>query len=137
MKLNHLHIKAPDVAQAESFYRKYFGFKPAFDHPGAAFLIDDGGFLLAIFEYKPGEKRFTYPEWYHFGFCLTEESEVRELYTQMRADGVDFPRPLKEFDDGTVNFYCLDPAGHRVEVSWNPDEAKLFRVREKSAGAAR
>jgi len=134
MHLNHLHIKAPDLESADRFYRDYFGFKTAFEHEGASFLIDDGGFLLAIFQYKPGEKRFTYPEWYHFGFCLTDESAVRELYARMRADGVEFARPLKEYDDGTVNFYCLDPAGHKVEVSWNPEEAKLFRP--KTAASA-
>ncbi|HEY9870301.1 MAG TPA: VOC family protein, partial [Candidatus Obscuribacterales bacterium] len=78
-----------------------------------------------------------YPEWFHFGFCLTKESDVRELYSRMRAGKVSFARHLKQYEDGTVNFYCLDPANHRVEVSWNPDEARLFREPQLSrAGVA-
>ncbi len=126
MKMNHLHLKARDLEATRRFYEKYFGFRKAFDHEGAAFLIDDGGFLLAIFEYKKDDVQHNFPDWFHFGFCLTEEAEVRELYGRMRADKVGFSRPLKEYDDGTVNFYCVDPAGHKVEVSWNPEEAHLF-----------
>lgn len=129
MKLNHLHIKAQNLDETRRFYETYFGFKKAFDHEGAAFLIDQGGFLLAIFQYEPGQSVHKYPSWFHFGFCLTREDQVRELYAQMRAADVEFERPLKEYEDGTVNFYCLDPAGHKVEVSWNPDEAVLFEHR--------
>lgn len=128
--MNHLHIKASDLEATRKFYEMYFGFQKAFDcHEDAAFLIDDGGFLLAIFQYKPGEPKVSFPEWYHHGFCLTDESDVRDLYTKMRRDGVEFARQLKEFDDGTVNFYCVDPAGYKVEVSFNRQEAHLFRER--------
>lgn len=127
MKLNHLHLKANNLEETRKFYERYFGFRKAFDcHDDAAFLIDDGGFLLAIFEYGNDQPRHSFPSWFHFGFCLTKEDEVRDLYSRMRADTVPFARSLKEYEDGTVNFYCLDPAGHKVEVSFNPQEAKLF-----------
>lgn len=127
MHLNHLHIKAKNLDATRKFYEEYFGFTKAFDHEGAAFLMDDSGFLLAIFEYKEGQQQHHYPEWFHFGFCVQDESSVRRLYAEMRANQIEFARPLKEFDDGTVNFYCIDPAGHNVEVSWNPEESKLLR----------
>jgi catechol 2,3-dioxygenase-like lactoylglutathione lyase family enzyme len=137
MKLNHLHIKAHNLDEIRRFYEEFFGFKKAFDHEGAAFLIDESGFLLAIFEYGPGDPVHRFPDWFHFGFCLSDETRVRELYTEMRAKNVEFARPLKEYDDGTVNFYCLDPAGHKVEVSWNPDEAQLFNQREPATSTTR
>lgn len=128
MSLNHLHIKATNLKETRQFYEKYFDFVEAFDcgHKDAAFLVDAGGFLLAIFEYAHGEPKFTFPDWFHFGFCRARESDVHEIYSKMRADKVSFARALKVFDDGTVNFYCYDPAGHKVEVSWNPEESKLF-----------
>ncbi|HEY9684534.1 MAG TPA: VOC family protein [Oculatellaceae cyanobacterium] len=126
MKLNHLHIKTTDLPATKTFYEKYFGFTKAFDHPQGEFLIDEGGFLLAIFAYKNDEPQFQYPAWFHFGFCLTDEALVRTLYAQMEADNVRFAETLTEYDDGTVKFDCLDPGGHKIEVSWNPDEAPLF-----------
>ena len=131
MRLNHMHLKSNNIDATRKFYEKYFGFQKAFDHEGAAFLIDDGGFLLAIFEYKKGEKQTPFPEWYHHGFCLTEEAQVRDLYTRMRQDGVEFARQLKEWEDGAVVYYCYDPAGYKVEVSWHPDEARLVRQRQQ------
>lgn len=127
MQLNHLHLKAHNLDATRVFYEKYFGFRKAFDHENAAFLCDDSGFLLAIFAYKGDEPAFEFPDWFHFGFCLSKESAVRELFAQMRSDQVEFARPLKEFRDGTVNFYCFDPAGHKVEVSWNAVEVQQLK----------
>jgi catechol 2,3-dioxygenase-like lactoylglutathione lyase family enzyme len=131
MRMNHLHLKSHDFDATRRFYEKNFGFKKAFDHQGAAFLMDEAGFLLAIFEYEKGQARTSFPEWYHHGFCLTEEHQVRDLYAQMRRDGVEFSRQLKEWQDGAVNFYCYDPAGYKVEVSWHPEEARLLRQRQQ------
>lgn len=137
MHLNHLHLKARNLESTRKFYERYFGFTKAFDHEGAAFLMDESGFLLAIFEYKEGQPVHHFPEWFHFGFCMQNEGAVRKLYADMRAEQVEFARPLKEYDDGTVNFYCVDPAGHKVEVSWNPDEAKLLRRTALTAASSR
>lgn len=126
MKMNHLHIKAHNVTATSAFYKKYFGFTEAFPHESGEFLMDEFGFLLAIFPYSQNESSHRYPEWFHFGFCVEREDIARNLYKKMRQEGVDLPRPLKEFDDGTVNFYCQDPAGHKIEVAWHPDEAKLL-----------
>jgi catechol 2,3-dioxygenase-like lactoylglutathione lyase family enzyme len=137
MKLNHLHIKTENLAETREFYENYFGFKQAFDHGEGAFLMDEAGFLLAIFPYKKDEPRFRFPEWFHFGFCMPDEDTVRNLYMRMRNDGTQFVRPMKVYDDGTVHYLCLDPAGNRIEVSWNAEESQIMHKREPLMAGSR
>ena len=46
---------------------------------------------------------------------------MRELYARMSAAGVRFTRELTEYDGEATVFYCLDPDGTKIEVSWHVD----------------
>jgi catechol 2,3-dioxygenase-like lactoylglutathione lyase family enzyme len=124
MRLNHLHLKTPDLKKTQSFYERYFGFTTQEKMDGFWFFIDESGFLLAIEETKPGEPATELPKWFHFGFCLDNPEKVTKLFERMKADNVPFARELTGEDGEWLNFNCFDPSGHKVEVSWGKEDAQ-------------
>lgn len=116
--MNHLHITAVSVAESCAFYERFFGFRKTFDHGEGAFLQDADGFLLAIDPAADG-KPVEFPSWFHLGRCLDSPEPVHALFADMQAAGVRFARELQTFGEDAVNFYCFDPGGFKIEVSWN------------------
>src|SRR5437867_2595999 len=119
MRLNHVHLAGPDLAALEAFYTRWFGFrrKPMAEEDGTVFLVDESGFLLALDEAKEAH---TFPAWFHLGFCQPHPNAVRALYARMKQAGrIRFARELTEFDGEATVFFCLDPAGTKIEVSWH------------------
>ena len=82
------------------------------------FLENEDGFLLAL---DPVDAVPALPACFHLGFCLRDGHAVRELPARMLADGVELATELRDSGDEAVAFYCLDPAGYRLEVSWHAD----------------
>ena len=116
MDLNHLHLGSRDVAASRAFYETYLGFRHKFDHEMGVFLENEDGFLLAI---KPIRHIPVLPEWFHLGFCLPDGASVKAVYDAMTAGGVPMAKEYAEYDDSAAAFYCLDPDGYRIEVSWH------------------
>ena len=118
MTLNHLHLGSADVAASRAFYARWFGFRHEADHGRGVFLRDREGFLLAI---DPADDVPTLPAWFHVGFCLADGDAVRALHARMLEAGVTMATELRDFGADAVAFYCLDPDGYRLEVSWHAD----------------
>ena len=115
-----MQIGSNDIERSAEFYRSYFGFRNCGTESGIIFLRDSKSFLLAI---RKLEAPIELPPWLHMGVGLNDPQEVRNLYSRMKADGVRFSRDLDE-GDGWVAFYCYDPGGHIVEVSWDRPDSK-------------
>ena len=118
MNLNHVHLAGPDVKALQAFYEKWFGFRKTADHGDGAFLVNDAGFLLAI---DPVAKAPPFPAWFHLGFCLTEPRAVTNLHARMRRARVRIVRKLLTEKGAFASYYCADPAGTRIEVSWHAE----------------
>lgn len=118
MHLNHVHLAGPDVAALEDFYVRWFGFGRKASHDDITFLVDGAGFLLAI---DAVDAPHEFPSWFHLGFCQDAPQTVRDLFAKMKAGGVRFARELTEYDGEATVFFCLDPAGTKIEVSWHKD----------------
>lgn len=117
--LNHIHLGAVDVAATRAFYERWFGFAHEADHGDGVLLRGPGDTLIAI---DPVAKRGDWPTWFHVGFCLDAEEEVTDLHAQMSAAGVDMATELREFPAEAAAFYCRDPDGVPIEVSWHRRE---------------
>ena len=113
MRINHLHLDSANVSRSIEFYERYFGLRKRSEHHGLAFLEDDGGLQMAI---GPLEKPADFPSWFHFGFAKVDPDQVRSLYRNMKADGVQIAKELVD-KEGCVTFHCYDPSGYKVEVS--------------------
>ncbi len=116
MDLNHLHLGARDVAASRAFYERFFGFRHRSDHGEGVFLENDDGFLLAI---DPVDEVPELPSWFHLGFCLDGMAEVKSIHDAMAAEGTRIVKDYAEYDGEAAAFYCLDPDGYKIEVSWH------------------
>ncbi len=114
--MNHVHLGTKDLARSCGFYEKYFGFRKEADHGDGAFLRDEKGFLIAV---DPVSTLPELPGWFHLGFCLDAPEKVKAVHEKMKADGVEFTRDIREFGDDAVSFFCKDPDGYKIEVSWH------------------
>lgn len=118
MKLNHMNLPVPDVAEARQFYERYFGFTFSFDedHGKLVFLRDEAGFLLALRQAESNSD--VLPPSFHFGFRIESLEEVRKLYETMKQDGVSFAKELRS-GERWATFYCWAPGKAQLEVSWD------------------
>ena len=116
MKLNHLHFQSARPRETSAFYQEYFGFRAHVELGPTVVLANDERFFLAI-DPAPGAEPVD-GEALHFGFCLRDADEVRMLYALMKGAGVPFTKDLTDLSPNATQFYCVDPAGNRVEVGW-------------------
>jgi catechol 2,3-dioxygenase-like lactoylglutathione lyase family enzyme len=116
VNLNHLNLRVRDAAACRDFYRRHFGFEPAFEAEGGYFLRNHEGFLLAV---VPASSHQPLPDGFHIGFGLPRAEDVLALHRDLadaavRVTGVDDHRPGETY----VTFRCWDPDGTEVEVYW-------------------
>jgi len=116
MNLNHIHIGTKNISKSRHFYEEFFGFRKKFDHGDGVFLENEAGFLIAI---DPVEDVPVLPNWFHFGFCLSDPKLVKTIYDKMKSQGVRFAKDFKEYGDDAASFFCFDPDGYKFEVSWH------------------
>lgn len=112
MDLNHFHLQAKDVQKTKLFYESYFEFKEIFSNENKVYLLNRDGFTLGLD--KP-ERQEPLPAWFHFGFSVDSQAQLRSLYQRMSMNGVVMLGGLNLADD-PMNFYCKDPDGNTIEV---------------------
>jgi len=113
MDLNHLHLHVGNLDHAKRFYESYFGFREHMRHADILFLRNTSGFELAL---RPVRKPSSFPEWFHFGFCLASEGAVRKLHKRLSAGGVRVC-DVEDYEN-YVTFRCKDPDGYNIEIYW-------------------
>lgn len=116
MNLNHIHIGTRDLQKSVAFYSGLFGFKKKFDHEPGIFLDNDNGFLIAI---DPVNEVPTFPGWFHIGFCLSSETEVKNIFKKAKEMNVKIAREMMTEKDQFASFFIFDPDGYKIEVSWH------------------
>lgn len=113
MDLNHFHIQTKNLEKARSFYETYFEFKGDYVCDAkSVFLRNNANFFLGLKEIAAPEKL---PDWFHFGFGLESEEEIRSLFKKMKSDKNIMVGNLEDSGD-PMNFYCADPDGNNIEV---------------------
>jgi catechol 2,3-dioxygenase-like lactoylglutathione lyase family enzyme len=115
VSMNHLQLGSLDPEKTRRFYESYFGFRPTGGEHAMSFLENDAGFVLSLRKLDAPQ---PLPAWFHIGLRLQDPNAVRELHGRMRRENVRFARDIAE-GDGWVAFYCYDPDGTTVEVSWD------------------
>src|SRR5579864_5616998 len=118
MDLNHIHLHVASVERAASFYERCFGLKRHLWHGDTLFMRDQAGMDLAL---APGGAA-AMPDWFHIGFRLGAEDEVRRLFDHVLAEGADVRAPLSVEPDFAF-FRYADPDGYLIEVYWEPQPA--------------
>jgi catechol 2,3-dioxygenase-like lactoylglutathione lyase family enzyme len=117
MDLNHLNLRVRDAVACRDFYRRHFGFHPAFEAEGGFFLRNDEGFLLAL---VPSVQHHALPDGFHIGFTQRDPDSVSKLHSVLSDHGV-VVGPVEDLrpDEEYVTFRCWDPDGTEIEVFWD------------------
>jgi catechol 2,3-dioxygenase-like lactoylglutathione lyase family enzyme len=123
MKLNHLNLTVPDVAETRRFLETYFGLQgsvnPYTGEPvegaesrsGFAVLFDNAGMVLTLMKGKASD--IHYPPTFHIGFIQESEEKVNELNRRLKEAGFDVQPPQRSH---AWTFYVQAPGGFMVEV---------------------
>jgi catechol 2,3-dioxygenase-like lactoylglutathione lyase family enzyme len=115
MRLNHLNLTVPDIAQNRQFFETHFGFRCVAQRgPDAlAVLIDESGFVLTLNNFGNATE-VKYPGAFHIGFRQESREQVDEMHKRLELAGLDVG-PAKHFH-GAWTFYFRAPGGFLVEV---------------------
>ena len=115
MKLNHIDLQVSNVSAAREFFETHFGLRCTYQRREQLALMDDGdGLVLAVsnlFDSPPP----VYPNDFHIGFILDNESDVRAVRDRLVTANV----PIKtDLSRGGPNIYfmCVGPDGVVIEV---------------------
>jgi catechol 2,3-dioxygenase-like lactoylglutathione lyase family enzyme len=130
MQLSHIHLLSTNLSRSVAFYvdnlrLRYFGrqiidrARYITDHwmpegTEIAFVRDDLGGEIAI------ERAATvaeFPAWFHFGFLLSSEAEVEELYSRMQSNGVPLRKLTREGQ--ILGFRAYDPDRYLLEFCYD------------------
>lgn len=120
MKLNHIDLQVPDVQEAAAFFERWFAFEQLSNRqsPAIAILRGAGDFTLVLQRRAAGER---YPEGFHIGFLLDEESQVLAFHARARAAGLAISE-VQRNGRGTLT-YLRGPGELLIEVSHRPPRA--------------
>lgn len=121
MRLNHLDLHVPNVAETRDFFVRHFRLTQTETRgaDGLAILHDDHGLELVIS--RPIEKFGSADtptaghNTYHIGFTLESRTEVDRLHAELSSAGVEIWSPPREMR-GLWLFYCFAPGRILVEV---------------------
>jgi catechol 2,3-dioxygenase-like lactoylglutathione lyase family enzyme len=63
----------------------------------------------------------------HIGFVLRDIADVDPWHVFLRDNGARIVAAPRTHRDGARSFYCLDPAGNRVQIIFHPPLAGALR----------
>jgi len=116
MRLNHLDLSVPDVAQSRAFFENYFGLRcivaVSRGDDDVAVLTDEQGCAMTLnnLDKRPVE----YPGGFHVGFMQDSRERVNEIHERLKCDGFDVELP-REYH-GAWTFFFRAPGGFDIEV---------------------
>lgn len=112
MKLNHLNLSVPDIAETRAFFETYFGFAAVGEarNDNIAILFGEDGFILTLMR----AEQPTYPRMFHIGFAQDSDDAVDEIHQRLSADGLEVNPPKRLH--GAWTFYYQAPGGILVEI---------------------
>jgi catechol 2,3-dioxygenase-like lactoylglutathione lyase family enzyme len=124
MRLNHIDLHSPVVAETASFFVDHFGLTLVEKRGKDAFyrLTDGSGLVLVvsppIMSLGGGDQVSLGAQTYHIGFLLPTRDEVDAACQRLRASGVQVNAPKDRH--GAYVFYVVIPGNILVEVGHRP-----------------
>ena len=106
MRLNHLDLTVPNVAQSRAFFETYFGLRCIVSvsrgNDDLVVLTDEAGFALTLNNFD--KTQVEYPGGFHIGFMQDSRESVDEIYERLKSDGFDVESP-REFHGAWTFFF--------------------------------
>jgi catechol 2,3-dioxygenase-like lactoylglutathione lyase family enzyme len=121
LSLNHLNLVVRDLAAAQAFFERHFGFALRDRRGDAIVVLDDGhGFTLVLS--SPPQSRGespVYPDGFHVGFLVRSAADVDAAHRRLTDGGLDVPKAPRKMR-GTYGFYFRELDGILFEVAVGP-----------------
>jgi catechol 2,3-dioxygenase-like lactoylglutathione lyase family enzyme len=119
MRLNHLDLPVPNVAEARNFFVELLGFVhvETLGSEGLSILHDEGGLTLVLSRRRRTGAQ-TFPDTFHIGFHLESSEDVSAAYD--RLNGAGYAEGPPTLQRGAFSFYCTGPGEVMVEVAYRP-----------------
>ena len=118
MRLNHLDLTVPNVAQSRAFFETYFGLRCIVSvsrgNDDLVVLTDEAGFALTLNNFD--KTQVEYPGGFHIGFMQDSRERVDEIYERLKSDGFDVESP-REFHRAWTFFFRAGRLRHRSPAS--------------------
>lgn len=124
-RLSVLTIGADDLPAMKKFYEDTFGWQPLAGNNDIVFYKMNG-FLFSLCKRKPlAEFIGISPEGngfrgVSFGYNVSTEKQVRDLYELLKAKGVTIVSEPRQPSFGGLFFYFQDIEGNILEIAFNP-----------------
>lgn len=122
-RVNLVTLAVADVAAAVDFYRRAFGWEPAFVVDDTAFF-DVGGIVLGLWSGMSDELgREADPPAGAVALAhnVRSAAEVDEVITQLVQGGATVKKAAHSQPWGGYSGHVADPDGHLWEIGYNPD----------------
>ncbi|HEX2153331.1 MAG TPA: VOC family protein [Acidimicrobiia bacterium] len=115
-------LAAPDVASTVDFYRRAFGWDPAFINDEVAFF-DLGGMVLSLWSGLGDELGHELPPAGAMALAhnVRAAEEVDRVIDEAVSEGATVAAPARRQDWGGYSGMIADPNGHLWEIAYNPD----------------
>lgn len=121
-QLNHIALHVADVEKSCHFYGEIMQLKPiprpAFDFPGAWFLLGDDQELHLIGE-RPEPVAGAASRGDHWALMIDDMDEWEAYFKEKCVEYV----PRRTRPDGAFQIYVFDPDGHCLELCTGPGAA--------------
>ncbi len=111
MKLNHLNLIVTNVEEAIAFFEKHFGFTCVAikgDNVIAVLKAVDDFTLVLMAANTKHEIAETYPQAFHIGFMMANETQVNETYLKLKNSGIAIESEPKKIRDGFGFYFHFD-----------------------------
>ena len=122
MQINHLDLQVSDVPATAALLEELLGLRVASNRGSTAIsILEDGaGFTLVLQRRKREDGQ--YPEGFHFGCLVPDESIVVDFQARARARGLDVSDVQR--NGRGVLCYARIGDGILLEVSWHRPRAR-------------
>ncbi len=119
MKLGNfsLSLTVKDIEVSLAFYEKLGFEKFGGDQEQGWLIIKNEGCIIGLFQGMFEKNMLTFnPGWDENCNTLEKYTDVRELQTQLKADGVEFITEADEQSTGPASCMILDPDGNPILI---------------------
>ena len=115
--MRHAAIFVKTFAECESFYTQLLGMKVEWRPDEDNVYLTNGNDNLALHRTAEEPPRGQLD---HIGFFINDREKVDEWYRFLQSEGIEMLTAPRTHRDGARSFYCLDPAGVRVQIIYHP-----------------
>ena len=127
LAMHHIALYVENFAACEAFYTELLGMQVEWRPDADNVYLTGGWDNLALHRAGGAPAPDAAQRLDHLGFVLPDAAAVDSWHDYLRAHGIRMVAAPRTHRDGARSFYCLDPAGNRVQFIHHPPLAPVMR----------